>query len=90
MTEMTGGQAVVAMLRAYGIDTVFGLPGAQLDPLFDAFHEQRDAVRLIHTRHDQGAAFMAAGYAKSLDRVGVCTVVPGPGVLNAGAALLTA
>lgn len=90
MARMTGGQAIVHSLVEYGVDTVFCLPGAQLDPLFDAFYEQKDKIRLIHTRHEQGAAYMALGYAKTTGKAGVCSVVPGPGVLNAGAGLLTA
>jgi acetolactate synthase-1/2/3 large subunit len=90
MAQMTGGQAIVQSLVEYGVDTVFCLPGAQLDPLFDAFYEARDKIRLIHTRHEQGAAYMALGYAKTTGKVGVCNVVPGPGALNAGAGLLTA
>ena len=90
MPQLTGGQAIVQSLIANGVDTVFCLPGAQLDPLFDAFYEQKDKIKLIHTRHEQGAAYMALGYAKTTGKVGVCNVVPGPGAYNAGAALLTA
>ncbi len=90
MASMTGAEAVVQSLLSYGVDTVFGLPGVQLDPLFDAFYGARDRLRVIHSRHEQGAAYMALGYARSTGRVGAFAVVPGPGVLNAGAALLTA
>lgn len=90
MTEMTGGQAIVRTLIDHGVDTVFGLPGIQLDNIFDALHESRQSVRLIHTRHEQGTAYMALGYAQASGRVGTCLVVPGPGVLNATAALATA
>ncbi|MEM9681810.1 MAG: thiamine pyrophosphate-dependent enzyme [Pseudomonadota bacterium] len=90
MTTMTGGQAIVQSLIRNGVDTVFGLPGVQLDHTFDAFHESQEEVRVIHTRHEQGAAYMALGYAQSTGRVGTCIVVPGPGVLNTGAALATA
>ena len=90
MTTMTGGQAIVRSLIRNGVDTVFGLPGVQLDHTFDAFHESQEQVRVIHTRHEQGAAYMALGYAQSTGRVGTCIVVPGPGVLNTGAALATA
>jgi acetolactate synthase-1/2/3 large subunit len=90
MTTMTGGQAIVRTLMDHGVDVIFGLPGVQLDNLFDALHEQRQSVRTLHTRHEQGAAHMALGYAQASGKVGVCLVVPGPGVLNAGAALATA
>ena len=91
MTEtMTGGQAVIRTLGRLGVDTVFGLPGIQLDPLFDALHGQRQSIRTFHTRHEQGSAYMALGYAQASGKVGVFAVVPGPGILNATAALATA
>jgi acetolactate synthase-1/2/3 large subunit len=87
---LTGGQALVRSLLAEGVDTVFGLPGVQLDWLFDALYEARDHIHVYHTRHEQAAAYMADGYARTTGRVGVCAVVPGPGLLNASAALATA
>ncbi|MGC4105418.1 MAG: thiamine pyrophosphate-binding protein [Thermomicrobiales bacterium] len=92
VTEMTGGQALVASLLRQGIDTVFALPGIQLDGFFDALYDaqQRGDVRVIHPRHEQTAAYMADGYARVTGRVGTCIVVPGPGLLNATAALATA
>ena len=91
MTErMTGGQGVIRTLARFGVDTVFGLPGIQLDPLFDALHGQRQTIRTLHTRHEQGSAYMAMGYAQASGKVGVFAVVPGPGILNAAAALATA
>ena len=90
MARVTGGEAIVAALIGQGIDTIFGLPGVQNDALFAALYDARAAIRLIHTRHEQGAAYMALGYALSSDRVGVYSVVPGPGLLNTTAALATA
>src|SRR5690242_3758069 len=84
MAQLTGGQAVVQSLKGYGVETIFALPGVQLDNLFDALYEERDAIRIIHTRHEQTTAYMAFGYARATGKVGVCLVVPGPGVLNAG------
>jgi acetolactate synthase I/II/III large subunit len=86
----TVGQAVARSLAAHGVDTVFGIPGAHMYDFNDALHGMRHAIRFIHTRHEQGAGYMAYGYAKSSGRIGTFTVVPGPGVLNAGAALCTA
>ena len=86
----TGGQAMVESLIDHRVDTVFGIPGVQLDPLFDAFHARRNQIRMVHTRHEQGAAFMALGYAQASDKTGVFAVVPGPGLLNAMAAVSTA
>ena len=90
MAKMTGGQAIVRTLMRHGVDTVFGLPGVQLDNTFDALHSEQESIRTIHTRHEQGAAYMALGYAQSTGKVGVCLAVPGPGILNTGAALATA
>ncbi len=90
MARMTGGQALVKSLRNHGVDTIFGLPGVQLDGLFNALHDEGNAIRVIHSRHEQGAAYMAFGYAQSSGRVGTYTVVPGPGLLNTATALATA
>ncbi|MBR0774998.1 hypothetical protein JQ625_09150 [Bradyrhizobium diazoefficiens] len=88
MTTLTGGEAIVGGLVAHGVDTVFGLPGAQVYGLFDAFHQAQ--LKVIGARHEQACGYMAFGYARSSGRPGVFSVVPGPGVLNASAALLTA
>ena len=85
----TGGELLVEGLRRWGVDVVFGLPGVQLDWLFDALARE-PAIRVLHTRHEQATSYMADGYARVTGRVGVCAVVPGPGVLNAGAGLATA
>jgi acetolactate synthase-1/2/3 large subunit len=84
----SGGEAIVNGLVAHGVDTVFGLPGAQIYGLFDAFHQAQ--LKVIGARHEQACGYMAFGYARSSGKPGVFSVVPGPGVLNAGAALLTA
>ena len=90
MREMSGADALLAQLLANGVHTIFGLPGGQLDHFFDAMHRAGPQVRFIGSRHEQGAAYMAFGYARSTGRPGVCCVVPGPGVLNASAALCSA
>jgi len=86
----TTGQKIARSLIANGVDTVFGIPGAHMYDFNDALYEYQSKIRFIHTRHEQGSGYMAYGYAKSTGRLGVFTVVPGPGVLNAGAALCTA
>ncbi len=90
MAPMTGGQVLARSLVQEGVDTLFALPGVQLDWAFDGLYDLRDAITVYHTRHEQATAYMADGYARTTGRVGVCMVVPGPGVLNAGAALATA
>jgi acetolactate synthase I/II/III large subunit len=88
MTSMTGGEAIVSGLIAHGVNTVFGLPGAQTYGLFDAFHQAQ--LKVIGARHEQACGYMAYGYARSTGKPGVFSVVPGPGLMNASAALLTA
>ena len=90
ISQLTGGEAVVDSLIAQGVNTLFALPGVQNDFLFNALYDRRGEVRVIHTRHEQGAAFMALGYALMRGDVGVYSVVPGPGFLNSTAALATA
>ena len=87
--NITGGEAIVRAVEANGVDTVFGLPGAQIYPLFDAL-KRSSTIRTIISRHEQGAGYMAMGYAKATGRPGAFSVVPGPGVLNTTAALCTA
>jgi len=88
--RMTGGAALVEMLRRHGVDTLFALPGVQNDALFVALYDAGEAIRVIHTRHEQAAAYMALGYARASGRPGAFAVVPGPGLLNTTAALATA
>jgi acetolactate synthase-1/2/3 large subunit len=90
MPRMTGGQAIVKSLLAHRVDTVFGIPGAQIYGLFDALYEAREQINVIGARHEQATAYMAFGYSRSTGRPGVYAVVPGPGVLNTTAALSTA
>ena len=88
--RLTGGEAIVRGLLDHGVDTVFALPGAQTYGLMDAFKLAEPRLRTIGARHEQGVGYMAFGYAKATGRPGVCSVVPGRGLLNASAALLTA
>jgi acetolactate synthase-1/2/3 large subunit len=87
---ISGAEALVGRLKTHGVETIFGLPGLQLDHIFDALFDEQESIRVIHTRHEQATAYMAFGYAQATGRVGTCLVVPGPGVLNATAALSTA
>ncbi len=89
-TQLTGGEAVVAGLIAQGVDLIYGLPGIQNDWLYNALFDARDRIRVIHTRHEQGAGYMALGHSLATGRPTVYNVVPGPGLLNSTAALATA
>jgi len=87
---MTTAEAIVASLHAHGIDTLYALPGIQNDHLFDAVFKAGNRMRAVHSRHEQGAAYMALGAALATGKPQAYAVVPGPGLLNSAAALLTA
>jgi acetolactate synthase-1/2/3 large subunit len=87
---MTTAEAVIETLLQHGIDTLFALPGVHNDHLFDAAQRASDRFRVIHPRHEQTAAYMALGAALVSGKPHPFAVVPGPGILNASAALLTA
>jgi acetolactate synthase-1/2/3 large subunit len=76
---ITGAEALVGALKTHGVETIFGLPGLQLDHIFDVLFGEQESIRVIHTRHEQATAYMAFGYAQATGRVGTCLVVPGPG-----------
>ncbi len=88
--QMTAAEAVVATLIAHGLDAVYALPGVQNDLLFEALFKFSDRLRTVHTRHEQGAAYMALGAALATGKPQAYAVVPGPGLLNSATALLTA
>jgi acetolactate synthase-1/2/3 large subunit len=89
-TTMSTAEATVATMLAHGFDTVYALPGVHNDHLFDAFHQAGDRLKVVHSRHEQGCAYMALGAALATGKPQAYSVVPGPGLLNSGAALLTA
>jgi 5-guanidino-2-oxopentanoate decarboxylase len=78
---LTGGQALVRLLANYGVDTVFGIPGVHTLELYRGL--PGSGIRHVLTRHEQGASFMADGYARVSGKPGVCFVITGPGVTNA-------
>ncbi|HVC63240.1 MAG TPA: thiamine pyrophosphate-binding protein, partial [Acetobacteraceae bacterium] len=90
MARLTTAEAVIESLLQHGIDTLYALPGVHNDHLFDAAHRAGERLRVLHTRHEQSAAYMALGAALVTGRPQAFSVVPGPGLLNAAAALLTA
>jgi acetolactate synthase I/II/III large subunit len=90
MPLMSGGDAVVRSVLAHGISNIYCLPGVQSDHLFNAMFDAGDALSVVHTRHEQGAAYMALGSALATGKPAAYSVVPGPGFLNSSAALATA
>ncbi|MCE1117707.1 MULTISPECIES: 5-guanidino-2-oxopentanoate decarboxylase [Pseudomonas] len=82
---LTGGQALVRLLANYGVDTVFGIPGVHTLELYRGL--PGSGIRHVLTRHEQGAGFMADGYARVSGKPGVCFIITGPGVTNAATAI---
>ena len=87
--RITGGEAVVRSLETHQVGTVFGIPGTHNLAIYEALR-QTDSIRHILARHEQGAAFMADGYARASGQVGVCLSTTGPAALNTLASLGTA
>ncbi|MCZ6452333.1 MAG: biosynthetic-type acetolactate synthase large subunit [Deltaproteobacteria bacterium] len=79
--KKSGAEIFVEMLKREGIKVVFGIPGGVVLKLFDVLHQQKD-VEVVLTRHEQGAAHMAEGYAKATGKPGVVLVTSGPGMTN--------
>ncbi len=82
------GARTMQLLADYGIETVFGIPGVHTVELYRGIAQSR--IRHITPRHEQGAGFMADGYARATGKVGVCCLITGPGVTNAATALAQA
>jgi thiamine pyrophosphate-dependent acetolactate synthase large subunit-like protein len=86
MARLRGGQAVARAIQAEGIDTVFGIVGTHNSLIFDGLTDLPD-LRIVTTRHEGGAGFMADGFARATGRPAACIVVPGPGLTNLMTAL---
>ena len=78
----TVADLLVERLLAWGVDTIFGLPGDGIDGLFEALRVRAKRVRFIQVRHEEAAAFAACGYAKYTGRLGVCLATSGPGGIH--------
>src|SRR3982751_6121089 len=81
MTEIVG-EALAERLAAWGVDTVFGLPGDGINGIMEGLRRHRDRIRFVLVHHEEAAAFMATGYAKSIGRLGVCLATSGPGGIH--------
>ena len=86
--KLTGADVVIEAMRRENVELVFGLPGGAVMPIFDAIFDSK--IKLVLTRHEQGAVHMADGYARATGRPGVAMVTSGPGATNAVTGLLTA
>ena len=87
--EMSGAQALLESLKLEGVDLIFGYPGGQILPTYDALYSFKD-IRHILVRHEQAAAHAADGYARATGRVGVCLATSGPGATNLVTGIATA
>jgi len=79
---MTASGLLLDILLEWGVDVIFGLPGDGINGIMEALRERRDKIRFIQVRHEEAAAFAAAGYAKFTGRLGVCLATTGPGAIH--------
>jgi len=87
--KRSGAEVFVDALVAQGVDVMFGYPGGAVIPLFDVLYDRTD-IRVVLTRHEQGAAHAADGYARATGKVGVCIATSGPGATNLTTGIATA
>ena len=88
--EIKGSKIIMECLREQGVDTIFGYPGGQIMPLYDALYDYRDEIKHVLTSHEQGATHAADGYARSTGKVGVAFATSGPGATNTVTGIATA
>eukprot|EP00494_Astrolonche_serrata_P033940 UN34209 len=81
----TCGEVLVEILESYGIDTIFGIPGVHTVELYRGL--ENTGIRHVTPRHEQGAGFMADGYARASGRVAACFIITGPGMTNIATAM---
>ena len=89
MVKMSGGEALVKSLVREGVEVIFGIPGIQIYGIIAAIRDE-PGIRMVTTRHEQAATYMADGYARASGKPGVALVVPGTGLYNAASGLATA
>jgi len=89
MVEMTGAEALMKSLKAEGVKHMFGLPGGQILPVYDALYDYPELNHIL-VRHEQGAAHAADGYARASGKAGVCLTTSGPGATNLATGILNA
>lgn len=87
--KITTASLLLKYLQGEGVEYIFGVPGTSLVPLYDAINKQ-DAIKPILAKHEEGAAFMADGYARVSGKIGVCYATSGPGATNLVSGVATA
>lgn len=78
----TAADILIEALQEWGVEVIFGLPGDGINGVMEALRKRSDAIRFIHVRHEEAAAFMACGYAKFTGKLGVCLATSGPGGIH--------
>src|SRR3954463_1244461 len=78
----TTADVLFERLSGWGVDTIFGMPGDGINGFMEALRTHQDKIRFVQTRHEEGAAFAACGYAKFSGRLGVCIATSGPGAIH--------
>lgn len=79
---MTTADVLIETLMDWGVEYVFGLPGDGINGIMEALRTRQDKIRFIQVRHEESAAFMACGYAKTTGKLGVCLATSGPGAIH--------
>jgi pyruvate dehydrogenase (quinone)/pyruvate oxidase len=90
MADQTASDVFAERLIAWGVDTIFGLPGDGINGFMDALRTRGDRLKYIHVRHEEVAAMAAVGYAKFTGKLGVCFATSGPGAVHLMNGLLDA
>lgn len=88
--KLKGSQIIMECLKEQGIDIIFGYPGGQIMPLYDALYDYLGEIKHVLTSHEQGASHAADGYARSTGKIGVCFATSGPGATNIVTGIATA
>ncbi|NLK72213.1 MAG: biosynthetic-type acetolactate synthase large subunit [Clostridiales bacterium] len=88
--QLTGAQILMECLLEQNVEYIFGLPGGQIMPVYDALYDYQDRLKHVLTCHEQGAVHAADGYARSTGKVGVCFATSGPGATNTVTGIATA
>ncbi|WP_373073828.1 thiamine pyrophosphate-binding protein, partial [Zeaxanthinibacter enoshimensis] len=80
--KISGAEAIIHCLLAEGVDLIYGYPGGAIMPVYDELYKFQDQLTHVLTRHEQGAAHAAQGYARATGKVGVAMATSGPGATN--------
>jgi pyruvate dehydrogenase (quinone) len=82
MAQKIAAESLIERLADWGVDTIFGLPGDGINGITEALRRHQDRIRFVLVHHEEAAAFMATGYAKSTGKLGVCLATSGPGGIH--------